>query len=56
MTAGAYLSGEGDVAAAVLHRLGEIGDRADESVPTTGFDRYRSEVAGTLQHATGGRP
>ncbi|PTN43445.1 3-hydroxyacyl-CoA dehydrogenase, partial [Achromobacter xylosoxidans] len=48
MTRGIHLSGEELSAQALIGRLDEVSDRAQETVPATGFDQLRHEIAKAL--------
>jgi NAD(P)-dependent dehydrogenase (short-subunit alcohol dehydrogenase family) len=45
MTRGIHLQGEALSAQALIGRLEEVSDRAQETVPATGFDQLRHEIA-----------
>ncbi|CAB3921892.1 Putative short-chain type dehydrogenase/reductase [Achromobacter anxifer] len=45
MTRGIHLNGAELSAQALIGRLDEVSDRADETVPATGFDQLRHEIA-----------
>ncbi|CAB3931217.1 3-hydroxyacyl-CoA dehydrogenase [Achromobacter insolitus] len=45
MTRGIYLDGEDLSANVLIDRLDQVSDRAEETVPATGFDQLRHEIA-----------
>ena len=53
MTQGAVLGGREDTAEAILANWQRIGDRRNETVPTTGFEQYQFELSRARAHSTG---
>lgn len=51
MTRGAYLTGEVDIAGAVLSRFDRISDRQGEHVPAAGPEQHQLEIAGLRELA-----